>query len=97
MPPTAQARSINAQTAMQWNQYMYESSVESSRIYLANKAKREAKEKSDIGAIRDRVRNNPNSVDIADGSALNSALTELDKACPPPAKPAVRKKKAKAG
>lgn len=74
---TAQARSINAQTAMQWNQYMYESAVESSRVYLANKARREAQEKGDINAIKTRVRNNPNSVDIADGSALNSALNEL--------------------
>ena len=75
---TAQARSINSDTAMRWNQYMYQSSVESSRVYLANKARRESQEKGDISAIKNRLRNNPNSVDIADGSALNSALTELN-------------------
>lgn len=74
---TAEARSINAQTAMAWNQYMYESSVESSRIYLANKAKREGQEKADLNAIKNRIRNKPTSVDIADGNALNSAMTEL--------------------
>jgi hypothetical protein len=74
---TAQARSINANTWMQLNQYMYESSVEASRVYLANKAKREAQEKGDIKAIKDRIRNNPTSVDIADGSALNSAMLDL--------------------
>jgi hypothetical protein len=74
---TAQARQINSQTTMAWNQYMYEASIESNRVYNEQKHKREAQEKGDVSAIKNRVRNNPTSVDIADGSALNSALTEL--------------------
>jgi hypothetical protein len=74
---SAQAKSINADTWMRFNQYMYEASVESSRVYLANKARREAQERGNIKAIRDRVRNNPTANDIADGSALNSAALEI--------------------
>jgi hypothetical protein len=74
---TAQARSINAQTAMQWNQYMYESEKEGNRVYYELHQKQLAKEKGDYIAVKDRLRNNPNSVDIADGNALNIALEDL--------------------
>jgi hypothetical protein len=74
---TAQARSINANTAMQWNQYIYESKIESQRIWAERTAKEEAREKSNYKTIHDRMRNSPTSVDIEKGNALNFAMTEL--------------------
>ena len=74
---SAQARSINANTAMQWNQYMYNSRVQAARIYRAKNAKDQAREKGDYNAIQARIRNNPNEFDIANGNALDSALNEL--------------------
>jgi hypothetical protein len=74
---TAQARSINAQTAMQWNQYMYESEKEGNRVYYELNQQKLAREKGDYKAVKDRLRTNPNSVDIADGNALNIALEDL--------------------
>ena len=35
---TAVARSINTDTVMRWNEYVYESQMESNRIYWANMA-----------------------------------------------------------
>jgi hypothetical protein len=74
---TSQAMSINSDTAMRWNQYMYNASVESNRIYNEKTHRERAKGKADHKAIGDRLRNNPTSVDIADGSALNRAMEEL--------------------
>ena len=74
---TAQAASINTNTAMAWNQYMYNASVESNRIYNEHFHYEQAKGKADYKAIKDRLRNNPNSVDIANGAALNRAMEEL--------------------
>ena len=74
---TAQARSINANTAMRWNQYMYESTKESERNYHALMAKKEAKDKTNGETVRTRLRDNPNSYDITSGNALNVVLVEL--------------------
>jgi hypothetical protein len=75
---TAVARSINADTVMRWNQYMYESQV------TANRAEREriAKRASDTNAARDqiekRLRENPEPRDIYQGDALNMAVEEIN-------------------
>ncbi len=74
---TAQARSINAQTAMQWNQYIYESKMEAQRIWAEKENKEQAKEKGDYKAIQDRVRNSPTPIDIEKGNALNVAMDEM--------------------
>jgi hypothetical protein len=74
---TAQANAINANTAMQFNQYMYQASVESSRTYHAKLAKDKARSEKGAEAVKNRLRNNPNQVDIARGDALNVAMDEL--------------------
>lgn len=74
---TAQARSINANTAMQFNQYMYQANVESSRVYHAKLAKDKSRAEKNAEAIKARLRDNPNEVDIARGDALNVAMHEL--------------------
>ena len=75
---TAQARSINSNTAMRWNQYMYEASKENNRIYNERLRGQAAREKNSFNAIKERLRDNPNSVDIANGNALNIAMEDLN-------------------
>ena len=74
---TAQARSINASTNMAWNQYMYQARIEGNKQYHEMEAAKQAKGKADYKAIKDRLRDNPTSVDIADGAALNRAMEDL--------------------
>jgi hypothetical protein len=74
---TAQARAINSNTAMQWNQYMYASQKEAERIWAERTALEETKSKGNYKAIQNRVRNSPTEFDIEKGNALNSAMTEL--------------------
>ena len=74
---TAQARSINASTALMWNQYVYESKINAQRIWAEKEARIQSKEKGNYKAIQQRVRNSPTSVDIQNGNALNVALDEL--------------------
>jgi hypothetical protein len=74
---TAQAASINSDTAMRWNQYIYNSRIESQKMYHSKMARDEEKNRVNGDAVRERLRNNPNSVDISRGNALNVALDEL--------------------
>ena len=74
---TAQARSINSQTAMMWNQYIYESKLQAQKVWAEKENREQAKQKGDYKAIQDRVRNSPTSIDIEKGNALNIAIDEL--------------------
>jgi hypothetical protein len=74
---TAAATSINANTAMRWNQYMYESQMEAQRVWAQKMARDESREKGNYKTIQKRLRDSPTSVDIEKGSALNVALDEL--------------------
>ena len=74
---TAQARSINATTAMMWNQAMFNSSRVGARMFNAReKALKQQNEKAYSG-IRDRIRNHPTNRDVTDGDALNAVLDVL--------------------
>ena len=74
---TAQANAINANTAMQFNQYMYQASQESQRNYHAKLAKDKNRSEKGADAVHARLRDNPNQIDIARGDALNVAMSEL--------------------
>ena len=74
---TAQARSINAATAMQFNQYVYQSKVESEKVYHDKLARDKDRGAKNADAVRLRLSDNPTSVDIAKGDALNVALSEI--------------------
>ncbi len=74
---TAQARAINSNTAMQWNQYMYASQKEAERIWAERTAQEETRSKGNYKAIQDRMRNAPTSIDIERGNALNVLMTDL--------------------
>ena len=75
---TAVAASINSDTVMRWNQYIYESQMESNRIYWANMAKKRAQTNQAAEQIKDRLRNNPAPNDLYRGDAMNVALDEIN-------------------
>ncbi len=74
---TAEARSINVQTKMQYNEYMYESLRQNQAKLVAEHEKEDQDYKDAAGAAQDRLRNHPTTRDIQSGEALNVALVEL--------------------
>jgi hypothetical protein len=74
---TAVARSINAQTAMQWNEYIYQSNMEAGRIMRQNDLIKRKEDLKNYNSILSRIRDNPTESDIMRGDALNVALDEV--------------------
>jgi hypothetical protein len=73
----AVARSINTDTVMRWNQYIYSSNQTALNAYQQHlRAHRDAVNRA-RAEIRDRLRNRPSNRDITDGDALNVLLDEL--------------------
>ena len=68
---------MNANTAMQWNNYAYQVNVQNSanEIALLNRRQNRVNETAD--ATFRRLRDNPTPHDIHTGSALNVILTDL--------------------
>ncbi len=75
---TAQANSIDADTTKRWNEYMYNARLEAARQFRERQARLLARTNTNAEAIRLRLRNSPNQVDIESGNALNAALDELN-------------------
>jgi hypothetical protein len=74
---TAAARSVNANTAMQWNNYWW-SAQHSLNEEHAARMKQERKDiNSSADAIQQRLRDNPNDGDIDHGDAENAVLEQL--------------------
>jgi hypothetical protein len=74
---TAVANSINANTAMNWNEYLYQSQQAVNRKYYAKLA---ARQKENVKANEDiykRLRDNPSQYDIYRGDAMNVIFDEL--------------------
>ena len=74
---TAQARSINTNTAMRWNQAMFNGSRVGARMFAAREKALKQENEQSYSAIRDRIRNHPTSRDVTDGDALNAVLDVL--------------------
>jgi hypothetical protein len=74
---TAQARSINADTAMRWNQYAYMSNLEATKRYSARKEAGIEKNQALYDAHQKQLRENPERRQIENGDALNAAVTDL--------------------
>ena len=74
---TAQARSINLDTAMRWNDAMYSAHKQASRDYAASRKKQRKNGDKAYSEIHDRLRNHPSDRDIVDGDALNALLEVL--------------------
>ena len=72
-----QARSVNAQTAMQVNNYMYAASRQNARNEMIRMNKRRGRINEAADATYKRLHDNPDAFDIHSGSALNVVLDEL--------------------
>ena len=73
----AQARAVNANTLMQWNNYVYQSNLNANRMYLEQNAAVSKANSAARAKIRRRLRNDPSQGDIERGDALNVALDEV--------------------
>jgi hypothetical protein len=74
---TAQARSINANTAMRYNDYVAQVTNESAYMHAAKVHKEFERDKSLYDAHQRQLRENPGKVEIENGDALNAAVTDL--------------------
>jgi hypothetical protein len=74
---TAQANSINVNTAMTWNNAMYRAHIQASKDYAARETKNRQDTNKAYSDIQDRIRNRPSERDITDGDALNALLEVL--------------------
>src|SRR5271157_4094742 len=75
---TAVANSINTDTVMRWNQYVYESQMNANRLHHEKLALDRFQTNRAVDKIRERLRNNPERADIYRGDALNVALDEIN-------------------
>jgi len=74
---TAVARSINTDTAMRWNTYIYQSQQEATRHYFARRDAALAKDRNAYDTLMKRIQDDPSPRDIENGDALNAALDQL--------------------
>jgi hypothetical protein len=74
---TAAARSVNADTAMRMNEYIYEGQQVRNRRYYENLAAQRQRINESAETVFTRLRNEPEARDISRGDALNVALDEL--------------------
>ena len=74
---TAEARSINANTAMNWNEYWYQAQQNTNRKYYAKMAERKKDNTKNQNAIYTRLRDNPSKYDIYRGDAMNVVYDQI--------------------
>jgi len=74
---SARGRSIDNDTAIKWNQYVYESIKEHNRLAIEHLAREKERKLEAYRDIRKRIRDNPTVVDLRQGDALNVVLEEL--------------------
>ncbi len=74
---TAEADSINAQTAMKWNDYVAQITHESGRIHAARRDERLARTRALYDTRQQQLRENPGRREIENGDALNVAVEDL--------------------
>lgn len=74
---TAVANSINANTAMNWNEYWYQSQQAVNHKYYQRIAAKQASNVKSHKELYARLRDNPNQYDIYRGDALNVIYDEL--------------------
>lgn len=73
----AQAASINATTAMRWNDYEWQIAQSLYHDYNARLIKQQKETARSVDEIQRRLRENPTSVDIQGGRALNAILDDF--------------------
>ncbi len=75
---TAVANSINTDTVMRWNQFVYESQMSANRRRQQRTVQERDRNSKLTDTIQKRLRDNPEPRDIFQGSALNAALDEIN-------------------
>jgi len=75
---TAIANSINYDTLMRWNQFVYEGQKEATRRYFARRDAETARNKDLYNQFITRLNENPDRRDIERGDALNAILDQLN-------------------
>ena len=74
---TAVAGSINTDTVIRYNQYLYNSMLEARRRYYREHARKLAMDDAHYNARQARIRDNPSGADIDSGDAMNTILDQL--------------------
>ncbi|WP_435006956.1 hypothetical protein P12x_004386 [Tundrisphaera lichenicola] len=74
---TAEANSINENTVVRYNQYLYNSMLEARRRYNREHARELKMDQANYEARLARIRDNPTPDDIKSGDALNTILDQL--------------------
>jgi hypothetical protein len=74
---TAQARSINTDTYIRWNQYLYEAHLEATRRHTALVNAEATKTKAAYNEYRKNLQDHPSPREVENGDALNAALDQL--------------------
>lgn len=74
---TAQANSINADTLMRFNQYLFESQQNLNMQHYERTARQSERVNTSREAIYKRLRDNPRPEDIMSGDALNVAFNQI--------------------
>jgi hypothetical protein len=74
---TARADAINADTAMRFNEYMWEAQQAANQRYYRRLAERQRRVAETAAATYSRLRDNPEGADVHRGDALNVLLDEL--------------------
>ena len=75
---TAVATSINADTVMRWNQYVYEAQMNANRMHAEKLAADRTQTNQAAAQIRDRLRNNPERSGRLPWRRPNVALDEIN-------------------
>jgi len=74
---TAIADSINADTLMRFNDYIFSANQEAARRYVARRRENSANNLAQNNAILTRIQDNPTVRDIETGDALNAAINQI--------------------
>lgn len=74
---TAQANSVNADTVMRMNEYMWQSTQIAQRNYFERVAARKARRNETLGMIEQRLLYDPSSADVLSGDSMNAMLRQL--------------------
>lgn len=75
---TAEARSIDTDTVMRWNNFIHESQMNSNRLREQRQVNARERNTRLTDERQKRLRDNPEPRDIERGDALNAALDEID-------------------
>jgi hypothetical protein len=75
---TAIAESINADTMMRVNEYIYQSLMHENQLNAEYRAMVFQKHKEDYNKIQQRIKENPEARDVDKGTALNAVLEQIN-------------------